>query len=519
MRLTEPCYFISDSRRISRRSFLFSTCSLAAAAVWSSRALGAVAAHPHLPGYPFQLGVASGDPAPDGFVLWTRLAPLPLEEGGGMPDDPVTVSWQVAEDEKMTRLVQQGKTVAVPAWAHSVHVEVAGLRPDRWYWYRFIAGKDESMVGRTRTMPAVGASPDRLRFAFASCQHYETGFYTAYDYMAREDLDLVFHLGDYIYSSHKADAVRSHLNQKVVTLEEYRSQYALYKTDPDLQRIHAQVPFVMSWDDHEVKNNYAGGSDRSPEQLRRRADAYKAYYEHMPLRRSALSSGPDMKIYRSFAFGRLANFFVLDTRQYRTTQPEGPSQERQALSSRGTILGARQRDWLFSNLRFSSSRWNVLAQQVMMARVDFQRGEGEEHAMDKWAGYEKDRRAVLSFLRDQKIANPVVLTGDVHDNWAIDLAADFEGRDPVPVGTEFVGTSISSSGDGSAKSKREKWISSENPFVRFFNAERGYVRCEVTPADWRTDFRTVEYVSRRGAPLHTRASFAVPAGKPGLQNA
>ncbi|RYD81971.1 MAG: alkaline phosphatase [Verrucomicrobiaceae bacterium] len=526
--MSAPYYCVTDGSRMNRRSFLLTTSSLAAAALWSSRALGVVTVKPTLSGYPFQLGVASGDPAPDGVVLWTRLAPKPLEIDGGMPIEAVEVSWQVAEDEQMSQVVKQGTTVANAEWAHSVHVEVEGLRPDRWYWYQFKVGNEVSPKGRTRTMPLADALPERLRFAFASCQHYETGLYTAYEHMLREDIDLVVHLGDYIYEGKGIkNRVRLHPNHESRTLEQYRLRYALYKTDEALQAMHANAPWIVTWDDHEVDNNYAGSISEelktTPAQLlERRAAAYKAYYEHMPLRRAALPKGPDMTIYRNLPFGRLADFLVLDTRQYRTDQPCGDGKKPQceeALSPDATVLGATQREWLFNRLGSSSAQWNILAQQIMMARVDRTVGEEVGYSMDQWSGYESDRRRVLKFLHEQKIKNPVVLTGDIHSNWANELITDFDDLDSRSVATEFVGTSISSGGDGKASPKGQEQLLSENPFVKFQNSERGYVRCEVTPKTWRTDYRTVEYVTRPGAPLQTRASFVVETGQPQLNRA
>ena len=506
----------------SRRSFL-ATASLAVAACWSSQVFGVTGAAPAFSDYPFQLGVASGDPSQDGVVIWTRLAPKPLETGGGMPVEPVTVLWQVAEDEGMTRLVKSGEAVARPEWAHSVHVELEGLQPGRWYWYRFKVGGEISPVGRTRTMPAAGEGSQRLRFAFASCQHYESGFYTAYEHMAQEDLDLVIHLGDYIYekSSSKTTPVRKHGDGTITTLDGYRRRHALYHTDPALQKMHQQVPWIVTWDDHETWNDMAGTTQRSDDQLRRRAAAYQAYYEHMPLRRSSLPTGPDMLLYRRLQFGDLADFFVLDTRQYRSLQPQGDlrKQVAQALEPGRTILGDAQRDWLFGGLRQSGAKWNVLAQQVMMAHVDRTEGPKVGYLMDKWDGYGAERAKVLKFLDEEKIRNPVVLTGDIHSNWANDLLADFDQPDSKGIATEFVGTSISSSGDGAAEPKALQSIYSENPFVKFHNKERGYVRCEVTPDQWRTDYRTVPYVTKPGAPVNTRASFIVESGRPALQKA
>jgi alkaline phosphatase D len=524
-----PLYRIVDSHRLNRRSFLFATASLAAAAAWSSRAFGAVTKTPNFSAYPFQLGVASGDPAEDSFVLWTRLAPKPIE-GGGMAPEPVEVSWMVCEDEAMSKVVKRGTTVATPDWAHSVHVEVEGLRPDRWYWYQFKAGGEVSQKGRTRTMPVVNTLPERLKFAFASCQHYETGFYNAYEHMLRDDVDLVCFLGDYIYEGgigKGADRVRHHNSKEVFTLDEYRNRLSLYKTDPSLQAMHAAAPWLMTWDDHEFDNNYAGPfaeetSVNSRPYMERRADAYKAYYEHMPLRRSSLPKGPDMQLYRRLQFGRLADFFVLDTRQYRTDQPCGDGRRSgcdDALNPDATILGAAQRDWLFNGLEKSSGAWNVLAQQVMMARVDRVAGPEEGYSMDQWPGYEMDRRRVLRHFADKKIKNPVVLTGDIHNNWANELVADFDRPDAPAVATEFVGTSITSGGDGVDAPKTLPQLLSENPCVKFHNAQRGYVRCEVTPDQWKTDYRVVDHVSKKDSPIKTRASFVVESGRPGLNRA
>jgi alkaline phosphatase D len=522
-----PLYPIDDSRPLNRRSFLFATGSLAAAALWSSQTWGAVQRKPKFSDYPFQLGVASGDPDPTGMVLWTRLAPKPVE-GGGMPAEPIEVSWQVAEDEQMTKVVKKGITVARPEWAHSVHVEVGGLRPERWYWYQFKAGGEVSPKARTRTLPPANSTPEKLRFAFASCQHFETGYFTAYEHMLREDIDLVLHLGDYIYEGPGRDRqVRKHAGPKLLSLEHYRNRHAQYKTDGALQAMHAAAPWIVTWDDHELENNCAGAiSERagvSPQEfLKQRAAAYQAYYEHMPLRRTSIPKGPDMQLYRRIPYGRLAEFQVLDTRQYRTNQPCGDGNKPPCDESndpRATILGERQRNWLFERLSKSPARWNVLAQQVMMARVDRTAGEAVAYSMDQWPGYEVERRRVLKFLHDRKISNPVVLTGDIHSNWANELIADFDQLDSKSVATEFVGSSITSGGDGNRAPGNLARLLTENPFVKFHNAERGYVRCQVTPKEWRTDYQMVEYVSRTGAPLATRASFVVEAGQPRLNKA
>ncbi|MFM7103840.1 MAG: alkaline phosphatase D family protein, partial [Verrucomicrobiota bacterium] len=358
----------------TRRRFL-RLGGLAASLAWAQAPFVRALAHsPPFPDYPFPLGVASGDPSPDGFVLWTRLAPRPLEDGGGLGGEPIEVRWELAEDEGFRRTIRRGTVIAQAWWAHSVHVEVGGLRPDRWYWYRFLAGGEVSPVGRTRTAPPAGAAVDRLRFAFASCQHYETGLYTAYEHLRQDDVDLVFHLGDYIYEyGVEKGRVRAHRGPEIKTLQQYRNRHALYRMDPALQAVHAAAPWVVTWDDHEVDNNYAGGISeearvRPAELLKRRAAAYRAYYEHLPLRRSQLPAGAGLRLFREIPWGRLARFLVLDTRQYRTDQPccdgnQPPCAD--SLRPDATLLGTAQRDWLFRRSAAPGAAWNVLAQQVM----------------------------------------------------------------------------------------------------------------------------------------------------------
>lgn len=526
--MTHPLFPLLNNS-FSRRSFLALSGSLAASSLWSDRAVGAVRRRLALPDHPFQLGVASGDPAPDGFVIWTRLAPKPLEEGG-MPAEPVQVDWEVADDEQFTKVLRSGTTTANPEWAHSVHVELEGLNPDRWYWYRFRAAGEISPVGRARTFPAAGSLPARMRFAYASCQHYEDGYYTAYEHMAGEDLDFVAHLGDYIYEGKASkEATRLHIGPEITNLPLYRNRHALYKTDPDLQRAHARFPWLVTWDDHELDNNCAGpvsqDADAKPEDfLIRRAAAYQAYYEHMPLRRTSLPHGPDMQLYRKLSFGNLAELFVLDGRQYRSDQPCGDGRKTQcpdALAAERSMLGAPQEKWLASGLEASPAKWNVLAQQVMMARVGF-KPDGEPdttYSMDQWPGYEANRRRILRHFHDKKIANPIVLTGDIHSNWANDLILDFDDLDSKIVASEFVGTSIASGGDGYTVHPRLGNVLAQNPFVKLVNAQRGYVSCTVTPEKWQTDYRIVEYIRKRGAPLQTLATFIVEDGRPGMQKA
>lgn len=475
--------------------------------------------------YPFQLGIASGDPAPDGVVLWTRLAPDPLN-GGGMPPEDVQVHWQVATDEKMTQVVRKGVATASKDWAHSVHVEVQGLLPDRVYWYQFKAADESSPVGRTRTAPAGDVMLARFRFAFASCQHYEYGYFNVLGHMADEDLHAVVHLGDYIYEGGISKGrPRQHNSGELVSLDDYRNRYALYRSDQNLQAAHAAFPWIVTWDDHEFDNNYAADISEEPnivlqDFLQRRADAYKAFYEHMPLRRSTLPHGPFMQLYRNVSYGRLAQFSVLDTRQFRTDQPCGDRNKEPCdgvFDPHASLLGPIQEKWLCDGLAASSARWNILAQQVMMARVDRTPGDAVAWSMDQWAGYDVGRKRLLQFLADQQVSNPVVLTGDIHTNWVNDLKVDFDDEKAATVATEFVGTSITSGGDGAEKRKDTDGVLADNPFVRFYNAERGYVRCEVTAKEWRTDFRVVTVVTKPESDCLTRASFLVEDEHPGAQ--
>lgn len=475
---------------------------------------------------PFTLGVASGDPFPDGFVLWTRLAPRPLE-GGGMPDARVPVEWSVATDESMRKVVRSGHVDADPRLAHSVHVEVNGLEPDRWYWYRFIAGGAASPIGRTRTAPASGAPASRLRFAFVSCQHYEHAPYGAYRHLAADDVDLVLHLGDYIYEgSSTGNVARRHESRdEPMTLRQYRNRYACYKSDPNLRAAHRQFPWIVTWDDHEVENDYAADQSENRDDpkwfLERRAAAYQAYYEHLPLRRTSLPRGSDLLLHRRLAFGDLATFHVLDNRQYRSDQACGQGRRGGGLMAEdcaarldpaATIWGPAQEAWLDAGLDSSRSRWNVLAQSLMMAQMTRYSAAGKSvHWTDGWDGYAGARSRFLSRLAKARTSNPVSIGGDIHSFWANELKPDFDDpRSPV-VAAEFICTSISTSGTSYPATLKAL---PANPHVKFFDSRpRGYTRCEVTPARWRTTFRALETASDVDSPMHSLASFVVEAGR------
>ena len=509
---------------MSRRRFVGLSGAGAAAVVFGGRPsfLSTATGTPRFRSYPFSLGVASGDPQADGVVLWTRLAPDPLE-GGGMPRRAVPVRWEVADDERFRKVVARGDRLARPESGHSVHAEVEGLRPGREYFYRFTSGSESSAVGRTKTAPPAGTHHP-LSFAFASCQHYEHGFYTAYRHLAEEDLDVVFHLGDYIYEygpreyPSPSGAARTYSGPEPVTLAGYRDRYAEHRLDPDLQAAHKAFPWVVTWDDHEVKDNYAGAACAGIDPVvfaRRRAAAYQAYYEHMPLRRASSPRPGGMRLHRRVDYGDLVSFNVLDTRQYRDPQAAVTSTAWQ--DPRRSLTGAAQERWLLRNLHRSRATWNVVAQQVFFARRDGRPGQGGKLMTDAWDGYPGARDRISAAFARPAVSNPIVLSGDVHSSWANDLLADYRRPESQVVGTEFVGTSITSGGDGTDQRDETADLLAENPHIKFFNGQRGYARCRVTEQEWRTDYRVVPYVSRQGAGISTRASFTVLDGRPGLE--
>lgn len=521
--------------RADRRRLLTLTWAAAALAFTAPVASGSTAraSERRFSGDPFTLGVASGDPLPDSVVLWTRLALAPFEPDGGMGDRAYPVQWQVAADERFRHVVRSGTAIALPAEAHSVHVDVRGLKPGRTYYYRFRAGGVTSPVGRTRTAPALGARVRSFALAFASCQSWPGGYYTAYRHLAGEDLDLVIHLGDYLYEGGidaqgglRGVPVPDQFRSEATTLERYRLQYALYKSDPDLQAAHAAFPWVVTWDDHEVENNYAGAISENNDDpaafLLRRAQAYRAYWEHLPLRPLRRPVGPDMPLYRRFTYGDILQLNVLDSRQYRSDQACGDGWDvgcDERLDPSRTLLGMRQERWLLGGLARSRARWNVIAQQVVMAQRDRLAGPEQEFSMDAWDGYKAARDRILGGIAERGVPNPVVITGDVHVHYAFDLKRDFDDPDSETIGVELVGTSISSGGNGADEPGNAATLYQENPHLKFTSARRGYVRCRLARDHLRADYRVVPYVDRPGAPVATQRSFAVEAGNPGLQPA
>ena len=480
--------------------------------------------------YPFQLGVAAGDPQRDGFVIWTRLAPEPLAPGHGMPAQPVPVRWEVASDDGFRTIARKGDALARPELGHAVHVEVAGLEPGRPYWYRFFAGRERSLYGRAKTAPAAGAAVARVRFGVAGCQHYEQGWYTGHRRLADEDLDFVYCYGDYIYEGRSArvwnsaagpvENVRQYAGDELYSLDDYRRRYAQTKMDADLQASHASAAWFGSWDDHEVVNNWVSRhdpDDTPPEVfLLRRQSAVQAFYEHMPMRRSALPRGAAMQVYRRAAYGRLLELNFLDTRQFRSDQPCGDRWGvcTEIARPEAEVLGSPQEQWLLQGLSASAAQWKALAQQVMMMDLDRRPGPEYEANPDSWGGYRVPRERLLRQIRDRRIANTVVLTGDEHQHFAGELHVD--GRDPGsrPVAAEFVTTSMTSGGDGQDQRPAvARWVG-ENPQLKFNNSQRGYLVCDVTPERWVSEFKVLDRVTVRDGTLSTRAKLAVAAGDP-----
>jgi alkaline phosphatase D len=517
---------------LTRRQVLAGAAGAAGAAGMPAVLGTPTAAGPH---GPFGLGIASGDPLPGGVILWTRLV------GPAVPPRPVEVRWQIAHDERFHRVVRSGRAVARPELAHSVHVDARGLLPERTYFYRFRALGELSATGRTRTAPPPWREPAALRLAVVNCQDFQNGYWPAYRALAAEDLDVVLHLGDYIYeydpSSRFPD--RNHtvprtpgLDQ-LVTLGDYRARHAQYKSDPALQAAHAAFPWIVTWDDHETENNYAGRLDeiddtgaarQTPAEFaRQRAAAYQAYYEHMPIRADLTPGSTDLRIFRRFDFGRLARFNVLDTRQYRTDQPGGFPDDfgveaAGTANAAGSLTGEQQEWWLKGGLTHSPARWNVIAQQVMMSRIRFPNPGGTVPPLlsnlDQWDGYAPQRARLLRYLSRARVANPVVLAGDIHSTWLSELKLDFDRPEQPSVAVEFVATSISSdfpiAFDAPLKAANPRL----NPHVRYFDgSRRGYLRCELSRRAWRTDARTVDAIDVRESPVRTTASYTVESGR------
>lgn len=485
---------------------------------------------------PFALGVASGSPGHDSVVLWTRLVHEALANAGN-----VTVRWELAHDKSFKQIVLKGQAEAVPELAHSVHVEAAGLGSARSYFYRFMtagAGNDwVSTVGRTRTLPEPDAPLKRLRLAYASCQRFEHGYFTAWRHLVADKPDMVLFHGDYIYEyAGASNAVRRHTDGWALDLNSYRKRYALHKLDADLQAAHAACPWFFIWDDHEVQNEYAGlnagdSGPPVPDFAARRAAAYQAWYEHMPVRASVLTraleglaSGAPMRIHGGVRFGRLASMALLDTRQYRDARvctkgnPAGSSTVDPAsceswMDPKRSMLGIPQEKWLTKHLsrHANSVTWNVIAQTTIFGQRDFRSGPGESLWNDAWDGYASARKRLMDALASHRVGNAVLLGGDVHQNWVGHVKADYANPRSAAVGVEFCGTSITSRSGGNAKIAQHL---AENPHFIYAEGERkGYGIADFTPRQMTVALRVVDNVALQNTKIETLARFAVQAGR------
>ena len=489
--------------------------------------------------YPFSLGVASGVPRPDSVLLWTRLLPGAEESQALAQQASVVVGYEVFADAALRQPVRSGEAPALAARAHSVHLHLQGLLPGRDYWYRFSSGGALSPVGHTRTAPAADAAAPRLRLALAACQHWEHGHYAAHRDIARQDLDLVLFVGDYIYEGRaRGNPVRSHPAGPPETLEEYRARHALYKSDPDLQAAHAAHPWLMTWDDHEVINDYANDRDQSYSDpalfLKRRAAAYQAYFEHMPLLlpTDGRLGSASMRIHDQFVWGRLAEIWTLDNRQYRSYHA-CPDPYRgggrlvlncaELEDPQRSMLGQAQERWLAQGLSASRRDWKLLAQSTQMApsglEAPWAPGASAVRSVytDGWDGYPQARRRLLQTVADAGISDLIALGGDVHYNLAGNLRlAPNETRSAV-LASEFVATSISSR--GMASSRLQSLRASNPDMVYARSDERGYALLEVTAKQAHCQFRATAFPERSDAPLRQQAAYLVERGRAGVLSA
>ena len=488
----------------------------------STSALSTITAAPPPPltGPAFTLGVASGDPLSDRVILWTRLAPEPMSlAGAGMPAVDVEVEWEVARDDSFADIVARGVAVATAALGHSVHVDATGLEPDQWYAYRFRLGDEVSPVGRTRTFPAADSSPERLRLAVANCQDYGSGRYAAYRDLVTHDLDVVLFLGDYIYETPgledptEAIAARRYAGGFPITVDDYRRRYAQHHLDPELRAAHQALPWIITFDDHEVINNYAGDDGAlagvGEEFLVRRAAAYQAWYENLPLRVDPPVDG-EIVVHRASSFGDLARLFVIETRQHADPAPcrdtssfdSGVGCEEQQDETR-TALGAEQERWLIDGMAENEAFWQLLVNPVLLAGLDISEPDDPPaFYLETWDGYPAERRRIVSAIAERKVRNPVVLTGDYHASFVADVRPDpFDPASPI-VAPELLATSISSVVFPTD-------FTATNPQVQYFEARNGYLTCEVTRDAITADFRYVTDVADAASPVTVGATFVV----------
>ncbi len=483
---------------------------------------------------PFSLGIASGSPTSDSIVLWTRLG-LAEVEAAGRSRSPIPVAWQIAHDRNFGHIAKQGEVLASPTLAHAVHAEVSGLEPDREYFYRFISGDAVSATGHTRTFPETNAAVKKLRIAYASCQQWGNGYYSAYRHMLAEQVDVVMFLGDYMYEypASKPFDIRPTTGGWITTLDGYRSRYALHKSDKDLQAMHAACPWIVTWDDHEVQNDYAAthpGNSGKPvdDFMARRRAAYQAFYEHMPVRREQFASllnglSTEVRVFGNIAYGQLANIYMLDNRQHRDLQactrngrPGGSRVDPSTCAiwndPQRTLLGSKQEAWL--NAEFASARttWNVIGLQSVFGPRNFSTDGGQSYSNDGWDGYPAARNRLIDSMRNTQLANPVMLGGDVHQNWVGNILADYNNPASKKIGVEFCGTSITSL--TMLTNAEQAKIIERHPHFVFGDCEsRGFGVVEITPTHMTTTLKAVRDATDPLSDAFTLARFHVEAGQ------
>ncbi|MEN9843727.1 MAG: Alkaline phosphatase precursor [Pseudomonadota bacterium] len=501
-------------------------------------------AAPHWRSNPFALGVASGEPRPDAVLLWTRLYPgapavgesasrLQLlahfqEQSGLNAQQACVVHYDVFSDEALRHRVKQGQVRTHAGRGWSVHARVTGLEPNRPYWYRFRCGEAVSPVGRTRTAPALGAATAQMRIALTSCQHYEQGYYAAHAEIAQQSLDVVLFAGDYIYeSSNPKYRIRPHTGGMPSTLDQYRERHALYKLDPDLQACHAAHPWVCTWDDHEVENDYAGIHNIRYQDaesfLQRRAAAYQAYFEHMPVWPGANDHGPHQRIHSHYQWGDLVDWWMLDCRQYRNAQPcrdplKGGGRVVVACDERDdprrTMLGSAQEQWFSDSFKAAKAHWRLVVQSTQISSTSLPTPVGRSIFTDGWDGYPVARQRLIHTLAQAPKGTVVTLGGDVHMNVAADLRqVPNDPHSPI-VAAELVTTSITSRGMGESTLAR---IREHNPDIRHARSdERGYTLIDVQREHITATFRATPHPVQAGATLSTQAQYTLRHGEPGL---
>ena len=502
---------------LTRRQFLWTTAASTLALPFDVRAQHA---EPSL----FQHGVASGDPLADRVILWTRVTAPPTRSAIG----PIEVEWQIAADAPLTRVVRRGTAQALPDRDFTVKVDAAGLEPGRQYFYAFTAAGQRSPVGRTRTLPTGGVA--RVRLAVVSCANYPAGYFNPYHCIAaREELDAVVHLGDYIYEF--ANGVYGdgsgllripEPQRETVTLNDYRVRYATYRSDPDLQAVHAVHPFIVVWDDHELTNDaWSGGAaNHNPGEGdwgTRQAAAYRAYLEWMPIRETP---GGGIHLYRGFRFGELADLLMLDTRGLRDRQVARDDVAGLADPGR-TLLGAAQERWLFEQMRGSQragTAWRVLGQQIMFSRMSFP---GRPVPLpDVWDGYQASRERVLEFLATEKMRDVAILAGDVHSSWAFDVPRNpwdgYTARSGAgSLAVELITPAVSSPplfADPEIR-KGASALRFALPHLKYLEGEsRGYVLLEITGRQLQADWYHVPGVLERSAEETKAASYVCERG-------